>query len=166
MCSRGSSPSITSKGSAATGLSRVTRLTQGLVHLTLHLCGNHCTPLAGFDIGDQGVHRIFVVQFPPQIGHLRTRRPTVETAPGPPLRQRPPAVHTPSFRLREAPQVAEAALACRGLSIGRATKAPMPAASRGDEPPATLFFFLMIRRPPRSTLFPYTTLFRAADLRP
>src|SRR6267378_2092905 len=24
------------------------------------------------------------------------------------------------------------------------------------------FFFLMIRRPPRSTLFPYTTLFRAA----
>src|SRR5260370_18627543 len=27
-----------------------------------------------------------------------------------------------------------------------------------------LFFFLMIRRPPRSTLFPYTTLFRS--LRP
>src|SRR6266705_2366247 len=26
------------------------------------------------------------------------------------------------------------------------------------------FFFLMIRRPPRSTLFPYTTLFRAAGL--
>src|SRR3712207_9322801 len=24
-----------------------------------------------------------------------------------------------------------------------------------------LFFFLMIRRPPRSTLFPYTTLFRS-----
>src|SRR3712207_7544105 len=24
-------------------------------------------------------------------------------------------------------------------------------------------FFLMIRRPPRSTLFPYTTLFRSAD---
>src|SRR3712207_7578851 len=28
-----------------------------------------------------------------------------------------------------------------------------------------LFFFLMIRRPPRSTLFPYTTLFRS-PLRP
>src|SRR3989442_13293108 len=28
-----------------------------------------------------------------------------------------------------------------------------------------LFFFLMIRRPPRSTLFPYTTLFRS-DVRP
>src|SRR5256885_6799462 len=27
-----------------------------------------------------------------------------------------------------------------------------------------IFFFLMIRRPPRSTLFPYTTLFRSRDL--
>src|SRR3970040_2929579 len=27
----------------------------------------------------------------------------------------------------------------------------------------TFFFFLMIRRPPRSTLFPYTTLFRSAE---
>src|SRR5256885_16701078 len=27
------------------------------------------------------------------------------------------------------------------------------------------FFFLMIRRPPRSTLFPYTTLFRSPSLR-
>src|SRR6266446_3579507 len=27
-----------------------------------------------------------------------------------------------------------------------------------------LFFFLMIRRPPRSTLFPYTTLFRSLRL--
>src|SRR5258705_3278342 len=26
-----------------------------------------------------------------------------------------------------------------------------------------LFFFLMIRRPPRSTLFPYTTLFRSTS---
>src|SRR5438876_3772349 len=25
----------------------------------------------------------------------------------------------------------------------------------------TIFFFLMLRRPPRSTLFPYTTLFRS-----
>src|SRR2546422_7663133 len=28
------------------------------------------------------------------------------------------------------------------------------------------FFFLMIRRPPRSTLFPYTTLFRSRTQRP
>src|SRR3712207_7734644 len=27
------------------------------------------------------------------------------------------------------------------------------------------FFFLMIRRPPRSTLFPYTTLFRSSTTR-
>src|SRR5258708_16915811 len=27
--------------------------------------------------------------------------------------------------------------------------------------PLLFFFFLMIRRPPRSTLFPYTTLFRS-----
>src|SRR2546426_12777803 len=27
----------------------------------------------------------------------------------------------------------------------------------------SLFFFLMIRRPPRSTLFPYTTLFRSQE---
>src|SRR2546429_3591957 len=29
-----------------------------------------------------------------------------------------------------------------------------------------MFFFLMIRRPPRSTLFPYTTLFRSILQRP
>src|SRR2546430_6989592 len=29
-----------------------------------------------------------------------------------------------------------------------------------------LFFFLMIRRPPRSTLFPYTTLFRSFEILP
>src|SRR5437762_9745642 len=28
------------------------------------------------------------------------------------------------------------------------------------------FFFLKIRRPPRSTLFPYTTLFRSCDVDP
>src|SRR5262245_65700558 len=27
-----------------------------------------------------------------------------------------------------------------------------------------IFFFLMLRRPPRSTLFPYTTLFRSAQV--
>src|SRR3712207_7596953 len=31
---------------------------------------------------------------------------------------------------------------------------------------SVFFFFLMIRRPPRSTLFPYTTLFRSADDQP
>src|SRR3712207_8663962 len=31
---------------------------------------------------------------------------------------------------------------------------------------SSVFFFLMIRRPPRSTLFPYTTLFRSLPARP
>src|SRR2546430_12523112 len=31
-------------------------------------------------------------------------------------------------------------------------------------PGSFFFFFLMIRRPPRSTLFPYTTLFRSQPL--
>src|SRR5580698_3262649 len=37
---------------------------------------------------------------------------------------------------------------------------------RPDELPGhdEFFFFLMIRRPPRSTLFPYTTLFRSRRL--
>src|SRR2546422_9657519 len=33
-------------------------------------------------------------------------------------------------------------------------------------PMSLFFFFLMIRRPPRSTLFPYTTLFRSRWFRP
>src|SRR2546428_7334471 len=38
----------------------------------------------------------------------------------------------------------------------------MRAASRSGAPVRlVMFFFLMIRRPPRSTLFPYTTLFRS-----
>src|SRR6202021_3837578 len=39
----------------------------------------------------------------------------------------------------------------RGYAVGRAQPVCF----------ACLFFFLMIRRPPRSTLFPYTTLFRS-----
>src|ERR1044071_10105835 len=31
---------------------------------------------------------------------------------------------------------------------------------------STFLFFLMIRRPPRSTLFPYTTLFRSSPREP
>src|SRR5260370_20314580 len=39
----------------------------------------------------------------------------------------------------------------------------MPLLAEGYNDLLTLiFFFLMIRRPPRSTLFPYTTLFRSA----
>src|SRR2546427_463049 len=38
---------------------------------------------------------------------------------------------------------------------------PVPASDTDCGVPAASFFFLMIRRPPRSTLFPYTTLFRS-----
>src|SRR5882724_4780486 len=34
---------------------------------------------------------------------------------------------------------------------------------RGGYLQALFFFFLRLRRPPRSTLFPYTTLFRSLD---
>src|SRR3712207_1087693 len=35
---------------------------------------------------------------------------------------------------------------------------------RKNEKEVIIFFFLMIRRPPRSTLFPYTTLFRSKPI--
>src|SRR5438034_9492319 len=38
----------------------------------------------------------------------------------------------------------------------------MPLLSRSSIP-YCIFFFFMLRRPPRSTLFPYTTLFRSSD---
>src|ERR1022692_929142 len=38
----------------------------------------------------------------------------------------------------------------------------MPRSAPGTGSCVLSFFFLMIRRPPRSTLFPYTTLFRSA----
>src|SRR5215203_5131899 len=43
----------------------------------------------------------------------------------------------------------------RGASVGSRREPAVPRS----------FFFLMIRRPPRSTLFPYTTLFRPARSR-
>src|SRR2546430_10845963 len=38
---------------------------------------------------------------------------------------------------------------------------PVFSLHRSAMPLRPIFFFLMIRRPPRSTLFPYTTLFRS-----
>src|ERR1039457_6105939 len=61
-----------------------------------------------------------------------------------------------------------------GLRLGWMLAAWMASAARSEPSSATagalspywpcgsvFFFFLMIRRPPRSTLFPYTTLFRS-----
>src|SRR6266511_5662499 len=40
---------------------------------------------------------------------------------------------------------------------------PFPSIPLSQLQPLSFFFFLMIRRPPRSTLFPYTTLFRSCS---
>src|SRR5436309_7956011 len=49
-------------------------------------------------------------------------------------------------------------MTCAGASIGFiAYRTPVRFLT-----PTLLFFFLLLRRPPRSTLFPYTTLFRSA----
>src|SRR5215813_3371438 len=45
-----------------------------------------------------------------------------------------------------------------GITGTRAPGRKIPTMFSGSAP---LFFFLMIPRPPRSTLFPYTTLFRS-----
>src|ERR1039457_6515701 len=48
------------------------------------------------------------------------------------------------------------------MSVGRTAPAAAGSAARISRwVSCRLFFFLMIRRPPRSTLFPYTTLFRS-----
>jgi hypothetical protein len=83
------------------------------MHLMLHLGGGLCAPFSGVDIGDDGSYRIGVVEFPPQIRHLRVRRIAGQAALGPTLRQRPPVVRTPRFRLGEVPSVAEVALSGR-----------------------------------------------------
>src|ERR1039458_2401490 len=58
------------------------------------------------------------------------------------------------------------------LSRDQCDRAVQRAAPRSRSPERSftiphilLFFFLMIRRPPRSTLFPYTTPFRSAQIR-
>src|ERR1022692_4329774 len=59
---------------------------------------------------------------------------------------------------------AATSIALAASLVGRHPALPRaPGPIRGNSPlvaPLGFFFFLMIRRPPRSTLFPYTTLFR------
>src|SRR5476649_1463023 len=66
------------------------------------------------------------------------------------------AAHTPG-RVRAVTRRGSCALRCRRCS-GLALCSWRYCWRRLD-----LFFFLMIRRPPRSTLFPYTTLFRSQE---
>src|SRR6266487_4721537 len=58
------------------------------------------------------------------------------------------------------------ALGCKddeevGMDIEMAPQRFVAIFYNGSTPSHILLFFLMIRRPPRSTLFPYTTLFRS-----
>src|SRR5258708_24603616 len=50
---------------------------------------------------------------------------------------------------------------CVADRLARESRCPGPHRPAAPVRYTHLFFFLMIRRPPRSTLFPYTTLFRS-----
>src|SRR5258707_894249 len=50
------------------------------------------------------------------------------------------------------------------MSTLRRSPTPPTSLTAGSVPEYMPFFFLMIRRPPRSTLFPYTTLFRSSGV--
>src|ERR1039457_3338635 len=74
-----------------------------------------------------------------------------------------------AFCLKNKPHSAGRVARCRTANSSRGTgpRAPAPGLvlmSRRAPPvvPRPASFFLMIRRPPRSTLFPYTTLFRSS----
>src|SRR6266404_3391632 len=69
----------------------------------------------------------------------------------------------PSSALKKKTCVGEILSMVLMLEIGRVDRFPTAAhlASYAGLVPRLRFFFLMIRRPPRSTLFPYTTLFRS-----
>src|SRR3954467_5302573 len=69
---------------------------------------------------------------------------------------------------RTAPEVRHDRLLARSQACGPtdAGLCPKQAGRHGTDvsnASRTMLFFLMIRRPPRSTLFPYTTLFRSND---
>src|SRR5215467_6102602 len=73
------------------------------------------------------------------------------------------------LRLEKKKTPATEVAAGRGQKVRRFSyRAGMSSRRRGAQLASarpTVFFFLMIRRPPRSTLFPYTTLFRSATRR-
>src|SRR5574341_768015 len=72
-----------------------------------------------------------------------------------------------STRLNSSHQLISYAVFCLKKKADPRSAGPQDRVGRGAgglRPcPRALFFFLMIRRPPRSTLFPYTTLFRSGD---
>src|SRR5215813_2929801 len=84
------------------------------------------------------------------------------------LRRRRSEEHTSELQSRPH-LVCRLLLEKKKITITHAPRSNMPAKARAESRSSTLlkdsarpFCFLMIRRPPRSTLFPYTTLFRSA----
>src|SRR6266851_3301360 len=77
-----------------------------------------------------------------------------------------PATDRKSTRLNSSHITSSYAVVClkKKINLGPDVVGAGGRVAAGEEMPlgAVLFFFLMIRRPPRSTLFPYTTLFRSA----
>src|SRR3954467_595187 len=66
-------------------------------------------------------------------------------------------------RRRDGPRPPPPHLRRAGPPPPAALRPPTPTASARRPHPCALSFFLMIRRPPRSTLLPYTTLFRSSS---
>src|SRR3954462_3235556 len=76
------------------------------------------------------------------------------------LEKRAPTVNWPAATLACGPTGAGGLVGASGATTGRAPHtAPLILPTFGCM--VSTAFFLMIRRPPRSTLFPYTTLFRS-----
>src|SRR5438093_1150797 len=88
---------------------------------------------------------------------------------GNPANLRPAGAETATRRLHPVPTGRRTYTGPEGPTNGRDSyqtvhdddpRRPRLQQHAGGASPAPLFFFLMVRRPPRSTLFPYTTLFR------
>src|SRR5215211_1084995 len=93
----------------------------------------------------------------------RRRRPRPSPRGGTHRRLRRPRPDRKSTRLNSSHTVISYAVFCLKKKKEKARDHGRPGAGdpRHRHPGARLLFFLMIRLPPRSTLFPYTTLFRS-----
>src|SRR2546427_393058 len=91
-------------------------------------------------------------------GEFPSAKPSILTL------RRSPASSTPSFSRCEASRTASSDVAAGGTAlppVGGAEREKKRLKLRHKQKSYARLFFLMIRRPPRSTLFPYTTLFRS-----
>src|SRR5437773_823837 len=77
----------------------------------------------------------------------------------PPM-ERMPAVWGINFAVYDTDNIVEIAKANGGAVFQKATDIPPGRMAVLADPAGAMFFFLMLPQPPRSTLFPYTTLFR------